>query len=147
MNRRHALIHTLVSLALPAAATQPALQPPPNPIGRWVGDARLFDKALRARATPLPAEIHIDQDLMLNGRIGQALIPTSRPVSATAMRLEYQVLLQGQVKDIAELNQTHLVLIVTRHSDGRLDADFHLKSRFGFDPAMRVGHLDVQRAP
>lgn len=41
----------------------------------------------------------------------------------------------------------HLVLIITPRPDGRLDADLHLKSRFGFDLATVVGHFEAQSIP
>ncbi len=121
--------------------------PPAGPehAGRWVGDARLFDRTLRAKAAPLEAELRIEPDHALSGRIGAARIPRTAPTSVAPGRIEYRIVLEGRVKDVEGLDQTHLVVLVTPRPGGALDADFHLKSRFGFDAAMRVGHFDVKR--
>jgi hypothetical protein len=144
-----ALIHRYVAVAFALTAFAPfaaAGEPSPTSIvGHWIGDARLFDKELRAVTQPLVTELRIAEDLSISGSIGLAQVPTTRPVSATPARVAYRVVLVGTVKDMPQLNKSHLVLIVTRPVSGTLDADFHLKARFGFDPTMRVGHLDVRR--
>lgn len=132
----------LLGALLPARGAE---VPAPAFAGRWVGDARLFDKALRAQAAPLEADLRIERDHTLSGRIGAAHVPRSRPVTMSAGRIEYRIVLEGRVKDVKGLDKSHLVILVTPRPAGALDADFHLKSRFGFDPTMRVGHLDVRR--
>ncbi|MFA6312979.1 MAG: hypothetical protein WCV99_13665 [Sterolibacterium sp.] len=114
--------------------------------GHWVGDARLFDKAVRAKTTPLPIEIRIEEDLAMSGSIGNARIPRSVPVSVKPPRIEYHVALEGSIRDLPQLKKSHMIVIVTRNAKDDLDADFHLKSRFGFDPTMQVGHMEVKRA-
>jgi len=140
---RNALI--LAALAIVQSANANAT-PPPSIAGHWVGDARLFDKALRAQTAPLATDLRIDQDFAISGRIGEAQIPRNLPVSVTAKRVEYRVILPGPVKNIPQLNKSHLIIIITRNDGDTLNADFHLKSRFSFDLTMRVGHLDVVRA-
>lgn len=137
------MIHLLLVLLLPFV---PALAQEPfraNIVGRWSADARLFDRHIRAGTMPLGAELEFADDLTLTGRIGNAPIPQTRPFSRTATRLEYRVRLSRPVHDHPDLKKDHLLIIVTLSPGPGLDADFHLKSRFGFDPTMRVGHFDA----
>lgn len=139
---------TALSLALMAfARAEPIGFSQASITGQWVGDARLFDKIIRVQATPLATELRIDENLILSGNIGVAKIQNASPASVSAKQVVYRALLSGPVKDIAQLSKkTHLIVIITCHTGDLLDADFHLKSRFGFDPTMRVGHMDVVRA-
>lgn len=142
MNRQ-----SLILTALAAAQLAYADAPQPASIaGRWIGDARLFETAVRAKASPLPIEIRLEQDLAMSGRIGNAQIPRTAPASVKPLRVEYQVALNGSIHDLPQLKKSYMVVIVTRSAKDELDADFHLKSRIGFDPTMQVGHLDVSRA-
>lgn len=111
-------------------------------IGTWSGDARLFDKSLRARTGALPVRITIDPELGLAGRIGDAHMPRTLPRATSAARVEYAIRLGAEVK--AGIRRQHLIVIVSPGNAATLDADFHLKSRFGFDPGMHVGHFDVK---
>lgn len=114
-------------------------------VGSWTADARLFDKRIRARATPLEAKLSFSEDHALSGRIGDADIPPTRPHSKSPKKLMYRVLLPRPVRDLDELRKDHMIIIVTLGAGVTLDADFHLKSRFGFDPTMRAGHFDAKR--
>lgn len=117
-------------------------------VGRWSADARLFDMHIRASTTPLAAELVIAADLSLSGQIGDATMASSSPVAKTPTRLEYRIRLNRPVHAHPDLGKDHLIVIITRRDgpDGPvLDADFHLKSRFGFDPTLRVGHFDAVR--
>lgn len=136
------LAATLLGALATAHGTSPAA---PDYAGRWVGDARLFDKDLRAKAGPLDVEIVIWANHEISGRIGTATVPRSMPASVSPALVEYRIVLEGRVKDLPGLDKSHLVVLLTPRPGGALDADFHLKSRFGFDPSMRVGHFDVKR--
>lgn len=114
--------------------------------GRWNGDARLFHAKTRARTGAIPAELLVSHDGTLSGQVGGAAIPATRPKRSSATRVEYQVVLEGRVHEALDPALDHLLVIVTRASGGGIDADFHLKRRFGFDPGMLVGHLDLVRA-
>lgn len=135
----------LVAVALFASAAFASEPVPSAIIATWLGDARFFDKRIRALTGPLESRLRIAEDLSLSGKLGDATIPSTAPASRSARRLEYRIVLQGQVMQIPELVKTHLVIIVTAKPDALLDVDFHLKSRFGFDPTMLVGHYDVVR--
>lgn len=137
-------------LALAAALSLAGLlrAGPPAPTslaGLWSGDARLFNQALRARLGPIPTALQIGGDLAISGRIGDAPVPKTMPVSVSATRVEYRVVLPQPINTLPGLKRSHLVILVTHHGTGQLDADFHLKSWFGLDPGMLVGHFDLKR--
>lgn len=140
--RRRTAIAALLSICGTSSA-QPA--PAAGGAGRWRGDARLFNARLRAKVGEIPAELVFQPDGSLSGTLGEATIPASRPKIRSRERVQYQLVLLGEVhRDLArDLN--HLVVLVTPRPETGLDADFHLKTRFGFDPAMLVGHFDVRR--
>lgn len=145
-----ALVLTVVAvLGLCASAqAQSTAHPSPEsvavayPVGHWAGEARLFDRALRQQRGPIPMSIELAPDLLLKGTIGDATWPAAAPVQRLSPRLEYRIKLMGAAPPLA--GKDHLVLIITPRTDGRLDADFHLKSRFGLDLGMAVGHFDAR---
>jgi hypothetical protein len=114
--------------------------------GRWLADARLFDKHLRAHTQPLPADLVIEENYTLHGTVGDATLTRSRPYSRTPAQLVYRIQLDRPVRAIDGLRKDHMVIIVTLGSGPTLDAEFHLKAHFGFDPTMRVGHFDAKRS-
>lgn len=113
--------------------------------GLWRGDARLFNVKLRAKTGEIPVLLLFGPDEEVSGRIGSAIIPMTRPKFKTSQRVEYQVVVLGRVHQELDDGLDRLVIIVTINPERVLDADFHLKRRFGFDPAMVVGHFDVER--
>lgn len=115
-------------------------------MGRWQGDARLLHAKLRARTGEIPTELDFAQDGAVSGRIGDATIPSALPKARTSSRVKYQVVLSGQVHKALNDELNHLIIIVTLKPGAELDADFHLKKRFGIDPDMLVGHFDVKRS-
>lgn len=135
-----------ISLAVGVPVAVVAQEPAASIVGVWTGDARLFDKKLREQTTPLATTIQFHSNLDLSGSVGNARFSRTAVASSSPDKIEYRILLDGFVKDLPELRKSHLVVIVTLRKDGQLDADFHLKSRFGFDPTMRVGHFDVSRS-
>jgi hypothetical protein len=139
---RRTAIAALVSLS-PFVNAEP--QPTEQVVGRWQGDARLFSARHRAETGELPAELVFEPDGTVSGKIGGATIPTTRPKARTSRRVEYQVVLSGRVHKALNEDLYFLIIILTVKPDAALDADFHLKKRFGLDPAMLVGHFDVRR--
>ena len=147
MDRRRAIVSLAVAAAGAGARWAAAAEPlPPLPVGLWSCDARLFHAQTRARVGPIASELRLAADGALSGRIGQAEIPRTVPASRSARRVEYRVLLSTPVHPGLDASARHLVVIVTPHPAAQLDAEFHLKRRFGFDPAMLVGHFDLPRA-
>ncbi|WP_374661742.1 hypothetical protein [Inhella sp.] len=143
------LIATLALLALlpVAASDKPSSVDPQSVVGSWNGQARFYEKKLADQHGPLPTRLHVGSDLTLSGRLGAATLPPTQPVRRRG-RLDYEVSLQGAV--LAEghaAGKRQLVLLITSVGDGRLSGDFHLKTRFGWDPTMHPGALELERAP
>jgi hypothetical protein len=60
-------------------STQPTTQPTPALAGRWTGSARVVNDFVRA--TTLPVEIQIHDDLTVTGRVGDATLANGRLIS------------------------------------------------------------------
>lgn len=136
------LLASLCLLALPARAgpVDQALL-----AGTWRGEGRFYEvKLLRATAPPL-FELSIAPDLTLTGTVGGARISPARP-TAVGKRIDYEVLLDGPAGPGKFLEgKDHLVILITAMDGNSLSADFHLKSRFGFDIGMHPGSLEAAR--
>lgn len=140
----HRVKFTVFLLTLAIAFVQGSATAPV--VGHWRGDARLFHAKTRAKTGTIPAELTLGSDWSLSGRIGGAVISATRPKSRTPTRVEYEVIVSGQVHKELDSTFDHLIIIVTLGSGTGLDADFHLKERFDFTSSMYVGHFDVRRA-
>lgn len=114
--------------------------------GRWQGDARLFNAKLRAKTGAIATELLFAPDGTVTGKIGDASIPATAPKRKSSGRVEYHLVVTGRIHRELDEATNHLVIIATIRPGAGLDADFHLKKRFGFDPAMLVGHFDVKQA-
>lgn len=116
----------------------------PEIVGNWTAEARFFDREVRNKVGQLEARLVIDPDLTLKGQFGNSEMTPTRPKIKTSTQLQYHVLLKQSLPSFPEFRNPHLVVIVTLKGLQPIDADFHLKSRFGFDPKMRVGHFDIK---
>ncbi len=114
-------------------------------VGTWTADVRFFDRTVRKKLGPLEARLEIEPDFTLKGHFGNSEMTPTRPTIQTSTQLQYQVLLKQALPGLPELRSPHLMVIVTLTGQRPIDADFHLKSRFGFDPKMRVGHFDIKQ--
>lgn len=147
MNRRASMLAAAglwpALWALPAEAQVPD---PSTLQGRWAGQGRFFDVALRDRHGPLPFVWRIDAEGVLSGTMGQARIPPSWP-RRVRDRLHYQAVLEGRGGEDEAFDRRHLVLIIGTRDGVVLDVDFHLKRRFGLDLGMKVGNVQARRQP
>jgi len=114
-------------------------------VGTWTAEARFFDREIRNKVGQLEARLVIEPDLTLKGQFGNSEITPTRPKIQTSTQLQYQVLLKQSLPSFPEFRNPHLIVIVTLAGHRPLDADFHLKSRFGFDSKMRVGHFEIKQ--
>ena len=140
---RRSVLAALILITTNASAQAPAGV---AEAGRWQGDARLLNAKLRAKTGAIPTELLFAPDGTVSGKIGDASIPATSPKRKSSGRVEYQLVVTGHVHRELDEAMNHLVIIVTLKPGASLDADFHLKTRFGFDTAMLVGHFDVKQA-
>lgn len=116
-----------------------------NPIliGKWTGEGRFLDVALDKDLGKVPLEVEIKQDNTVAGRIGDANL-TQTSIHKARYGFEIHAILDSRVKtDKTEMRDHLIILLVTpvKDKEGRLesDANFHLKTNYAFDFAMRVG--------
>lgn len=112
--------------------------------GHWSGDGHYYEVKLQKRLRAPHFDLRIDPDLTLSGEIGDARIRPAKP-RAVGTRIDYHVELIGTVVTSLE-RKKHLVILITHIDDGAFSADFHLKSRNGFDLTMHPGSLEAIRA-
>lgn len=115
--------------------------------GTWQADARLLNRAWREKTGALPSVLTLSADGRLSGRIGDVAIPDSMPKRRRADRLDYEIVMPAPPAARGGIDRTHLVVMIGLRPDAAPDIDFHLKSRFGFDPGMFVGHFDLVARP
>jgi hypothetical protein len=114
--------------------------------GHWTGQGRLLDVELQKKHGPVAIDLSIAPDLTLTGTVGGATI---RPAKGgrNGRRIDFQVLLTGQVRTGPDFEKDHLVLLVTRADDTTASIDFHIKTNFTLDLTMRQGVAELKRTP
>lgn len=134
------LMACLVPLAGYSAEIDPAHLP-----GNWVGTGRYYEVKLQRQADAPRFDLTIGPDLTLTGTVGTARLVPTRP-RASGERVDYFVLLEGSVAQHAALrSKDHLLILITQLAPDSFEADFHLKSSFGFDFTMHPGALHADR--
>jgi hypothetical protein len=114
--------------------------------GSWRGEGRYYETRLQRANRPPEFELSIGPDLTLSGTVGGARIVPARP-AAVGPRIDYAVVLDGPVAAGKSLDgKDHLMVLITVVGRDSFSADFHLKSRFGFDFSMHPGSLEAVRA-
>jgi hypothetical protein len=113
--------------------------------GTWHGEGRFYEvKLLRENQAPA-FDLTIALDLTLSGTVGEARIVATRPTTV-GKRIDYHVMLDRPVGRGEFLkDKDHLVILITAADAASLSADFHMKSRFGFDFSMHPGSLEAVR--
>lgn len=136
----------LLSLLALAASAQGSTVDVAQLPGNWRGEGHYYEVKLQRGGAPPAFELAIAPDLTLSGTVGAARVVPAQPV-AIGRRIDYQVVLVGAVDDGKFLkDKDHLMILVTVVDGGRMSADFHLKSRFGFDFSMHPGSLEAIRS-
>ena len=99
-------------------------------VGRWSGSGTFSNVAIQKKVGSLPFVAEFKADRSATGRVGNATLQDAR-VKSTRDLLEVRAKLAGS--------------LVTKVSDNTIEAEFHLKSNFAFDPRMRDGRVVLTR--
>ena len=113
-------------------------------VGRWSGSGTFSNVAIQKKVGSLPFVAEFKADRSATGRVGNATLQDAR-VKSTRDLLEVRAKLAGSIGADPVLAKDHLVLLVTKVSDSTIEAEFHLKSNFAFDPRMRDGRVVLTR--
>lgn len=111
--------------------------------GHWSGSGHYYEVVLQENLQAPQFDLRINPDLTLSGQIGAARIRPAKP-RAVGERIDYYVELDGAVARSLE-RKKHLLILITQVHDDAFSADFHLKSRYGFDFTMHPGSLEAVR--
>ena len=111
--------------------------------GHWSGSGHYYEVKLQKDLPAPHFDLRINPDLTLSGQIGDARIRPARP-RAVGPRIDYYVELDGAVANSLE-RKKHVVILITDLGEDAFSADFHLKSRKGFDLSMHPGSLEAVR--
>ncbi len=119
---------------------------PARLVGRWSGTGGFFSADMQRKAGSLAFLLDLKADGTGTGRLGEATLQITG-VKAARDRIEVRAKLAGAPGPDPALAKNHLVLVVTAVDSSRVQAEFHLKSNFIFDPQMREGHVVLTRLP
>ena len=117
-------------------------------IGKWVGNGKFLDESLKDY-NPIHFEIEINNDNTITGKVGDALLTQTTIKKATNFKgFEIYGTLSSKIRADKDLNKKHLIILLEIPKDpnnaiSNVDADFHLKSNFTFDFAMKVGNVQL----
>jgi hypothetical protein len=139
------LVLTLLASAtlFPACGASQALDAT-RLVGRWAGSGSFFNVDLQKKVGPLPFVAEFRADRSGAGRVGKAILHDVH-IASTRDHLEVRAKLAGSIGADPALAKDHLVLLVTMVDDSTIQAEFHLKSNFTYDPRMREGRVVLTR--
>ena len=141
--RTLALALLVVATLLPAQGASQALDAT-RLVGHWSGSGTFSNADMQKKVGSLPFVVEFNADRSATGRVGNATLQDAR-VKSTRDLIEVRAKLAGSIGTDPVLAKDHLVLLVTRINDGTIEAEFHLKSNFAFDPRMRDGRVVLTR--
>lgn len=123
----------------------------PTLVGRWTGVGSFLDVKLDKEIGKVPLEVEIRADGTVSGCIGDAKL-TQTSIEKARYGFEIHAILDSKIRrDKAETKNHLIVLLVSpvKDKEGALvsKANFHLKSRYGFDFTYRVGGVMLKRQP
>jgi hypothetical protein len=129
----------------PARTTSQALAPS-GLVGRWTGSGTFFNRDFHTKVGPVPFVAEFATASAGTGRVGEAILQDVRVVRSTRDYVEVRAKLSGFIgQDPALAKKDRLVLVITKLDATTIQAEFHLKSNFTFDPRMREGRVTLTR--
>ena len=143
--RQFMLTMFAVATLFPARAAAQALDPA-RVVGRWSGNGTFFDDDLQRKIGSIPFVIELSPERSGTGRVGQATLSDVR-VKPARREIEVRAKLASPVAADPAVAKECLVLIITTVSDSTIQAEFHLKSNFIYDPRLKQGRVTLARVP
>ena len=129
------------------ARTRSQSPAPARLIGRWAGSGTFFNRDLQAKVGPVPFVAEFKTDSAGTGRIGRATLQDLRVVRSTRDYVEVRAKLSEFIGQDPAVAKNRLVLVITKLDETTIEAEFHLKSNFIYDPRMREGRVTLTRVP
>ena len=142
--RTHVLPLLALATLFTACSQTQALDP--RLVGRWSGSGSFSSADLQKKVGSLPFVAEFKPDRSATGRVGQATLQDVR-MKPTRDHVEVRAKVVGSIGADPALAKDHLVLLVTMLNESTIQAEFHLKSNFTFDPGMREGRVVLTRIP
>jgi hypothetical protein len=139
------LLVAFAPLLPPQSETQARV--PARLVGRWTGTGTFFDRDLHANVGPISFVAEFESDSTGTGRVGQATLQGMRVVRTTQDYVEVRAKLSAFIGRDPALAKDRLVLVITKLDQTTIQAEFHLKSNFTYDPRMREGRVTLTRTP
>lgn len=123
---------------------------PANVGGKWQGTGRFLDVGFNSRIGQVPLTMDVQGDTVTGTICGirwHSMYIERHHTRKKGSSFQIFALMDAPVQQANPRHKT-LVLLVTlpgAATMGKLDVDFHLKKRPGFDPGMRVGNVQLSR--
>lgn len=147
------LLLTILVLSCTGQAAEKESVVAANPvlIGKWTGEGKFLDVALDKDLGKVPLEVEINKDNTVAGRIGDAKL-TQTSIEKARYGFEIHGILDSRIKKNKAEKKDHLIILLVTPVKGKVgvrvsDANFHLKSNYGFDLTMRVGGVMLKKQP
>jgi hypothetical protein len=124
----------------------------PNPVfpaGKWIGEGHFLNRELDKNFGSVPFELNIGADHSVTGTAGDAAL-TRCSIEKSKYGFELRAILNGKLKQDKALSYDHLIVLLVIPDDSTermhaIDAGFHLKRNYFFDPGMRVGGVMLKK--
>jgi len=142
--RRIAPLLLAFTTLFPACTTSQAVAPS-GLVGHWAGSGTFFNRDLHAKVGPVPFVAEFTTEGAGTGSVGQAMLQDARVVRATRDYVEVRAKLSGFIGQDPALAKDRLILVITKLDATTIQAEFHLKSNFIFDPRMGEGRVTLTR--
>ncbi|WP_242202576.1 hypothetical protein [Aestuariivivens insulae] len=138
-----------VSCIEPKTDNKSVISSNPYLIGNWSGEGRFLNIDFNKEMGGIPINIEIKDNYEIYGTIGDAeLINVS--MAKAKYGFEIKGKLSTRIKEQTKMDKDHFILLLVLPEEDRekatvSDANFHLKSNYIFDLAMRVGGVSLMK--
>ena len=112
----------------------------PNFYGTWNGKGRFMNTSLSKEVGLIPFQINVRKDKTIVGSVGDAIL-SEVEIMESKYGIEIQALLSQPVSTNEKIEKDRIILlwVLPEIKQNIVEANFHLKNNFFFDPYMNVG--------